>query len=215
MRELIRREILTEFRQKSTLGGVLIYVAGTIFISALCFRGKLDKASWNALFWIIILFTSVTVSGKSFLRETGGQALFSYLYYDPGKFILAKIFYHMGFMTLLNFITFLFYSFFVKDEADNAALFMVVLLLSSSGLAAVLSLMSAIASRAGGNFALMSILSFPVVAPLITVSIRLGKQAVDGIEWAGVSMQFIVILIALNAMIIALAYLLFPYIWKE
>src|SRR3954468_20930881 len=90
---LIKREFHLEFRQKATIGGVLVYVVGTIFVSALCFRGMLDKPTWNALFWIITLFTSVTVSGKSFLRETGGQALFSYLYYSPQKFIVAKTLY--------------------------------------------------------------------------------------------------------------------------
>jgi len=65
---LIKKEFLLEFRQKSTLGGVLVYVAGTIFVSVLCFNGRLDKPTWNALFWVITLFTSVTISGKSFLK---------------------------------------------------------------------------------------------------------------------------------------------------
>ena len=76
-------------------------------------------------------------------------------------------------------------------------LFLLVLLLASTGLAGVLTLMSAIASKAGGNFALMSILSLPVLMPLILVVIRLSKQAVDGIEWAGVSVSLLVALLAL------------------
>jgi heme exporter protein B len=88
-------------------------------------------------------------------------------------------------------------------------------MLAGTGLAGVLTLMSAIASKAGGNFALMSILSLPVLMPLIVVIIRLSKQAVDGIEWAGVSFSFIWILLALNAITLALSYLLFPYLWKE
>ena len=109
---LIRKEFLLEFRQKSTLGAVLVYVVGTIFVSALCFRGQLDKPTWNALFWIITLFTSVTISAKSFMKETGGQALFSYLHYSPQQFIVAKILYNMVFMLGLSFITFFFYAFF-------------------------------------------------------------------------------------------------------
>jgi heme exporter protein B len=212
---LLRKEALLEFRQKSTLGGVLVYVAGTIFISALCFRGRLDKPSWNALFWIITLFTTVTISGRSFLRESGGQALFSYLHYSPRIFIISKIVYQMVFMLALSLITFLFYSFFIRNEVENMGLFLLLLVLSSTGLASSLSLMSAIASKAGGNFALMSILSFPVVVPIITVTIRLSRQAVDGIEWAGIGWNFVAMLAALNVMSVALAWLLFPYLWKE
>lgn len=212
---LIKKEFLLEFRQKSTIGGVLVYVAGTVFVSALCFKGHLDKPTWNALFWIITLFTSVTISGKSFLKETGGQALFNFLHYSPQQFIISKILYNMVFMLCLSFITFFFYAFFIKNEVENMGLFFVVLILASTGLAGVLSLMSAIASKASGNFAIMSILSFPVLMPLILVVIRLSKQAVDGIEWAGVGIDFIVILAALNALTIALSFLLFPYLWRD
>lgn len=212
---LIKKEFLLEFRQKSTIGGVLVYVIGTIFVSALCFKGKLDKPTWNALFWVISLFTSVTISGKSFLKETGGQALFNFLHYSPRQFILSKILYNMVFMLCLSFVTFFFYAFFIKNEVENLGLFFIVLVLASSGLAGILSLMSAISSKASGNFAIMSILSFPVLMPLILVVIRLSKQAVDGLEWAGVGFDFIVILTALNVLTIALSLLLFPYLWRD
>ena len=212
---LIKKEFQLEFRQKSTLGGVLVYVIGTIFVSALCFKGKLDKPTWNALFWVISLFTSVTISGKSFVKETGGQALFSYLYYNPRHFILAKTLYNMVFMLALSLVTFFFYGFFIKNEVENLPLFLMVLCLASSGLAGILSLMSAIAGKAGGSFAMMSILSFPVLMPLILVIIRLSKQAVDGIEWAGVSADLMVILLALNVLSVALSFLLFPYVWRD
>jgi heme exporter protein B len=212
---LIKKELLLEFRQKSTIGGVIVYVIGTIFVSALCFKGKLDKPTWNALFWVITLFTSVTISGKSFLKETGGQALFNFLHYSPTQFIVAKILYNMVFMLVLSFITFFFYAFFIKNEVENLGLFFIVLILASTGLAAILSLMSAIASKASGNFAIMSILSFPVLMPLILVVIRISKQAVDGIEWAAVGFSFIGILVALNVLTITLSFLLFPYLWRD
>ena len=121
----------------------------------------------------------------------------------------------MVFMLCLSFVTFFFYAFFIKNEVENLSLFFLVLVLASSGLAGVLSLMSAIASKASGNFAIMSILSFPVLMPLILVVIRLSKQAVDGLEWAGVGLDFIVILVALNVLTLALSFLLFPYLWRD
>ena len=141
--------------------------------------------------------------------------MFSYLYYKPQQFIIAKILYNMIFMLCLSFVTFFFYGFFIKNEVENLTLFFIVLILASTGLAGVLSLMSAIASKANGNFAIMSILSFPVLMPLILVVIRLSKQAVDGIEWAGVGFDLILILGALNVLTLALSFLLFPYLWKD
>ena len=88
---LIKKEFLLEFRQKASLGGILVYVAATVFISALSFTGKIHTHEWNALFWVILLFASVTVSSRSFLKETKGSGLFNYAYYSPRNFILAKI----------------------------------------------------------------------------------------------------------------------------
>jgi len=212
---LIKKELLLEFRQKATIGGVLVYIIGTVFVSALCFKGKLDKPTWNALFCVITLFTSVTISGKSFFKETGGQALFNFLHYTPQQFIISKVIYNMLFMLCLSFITFFFYVFFIKNEVENMGLFVIILILASTGLAGVLSLMSAIASKASGNFAIMSILSFPVLLPIILVVIHLSKQAIDGIEWAGLGFDFLVILTALNILTIALSFILFPYLWRD
>ena len=118
-------------------------------------------------------------------------------------------------MLVLSLITFFFYGFFIRNEVENLELFLLILVLAAVGLAGVLTLMSAIASKAGGNFALMSILSLPVLMPLILVVIRLSKQAVDGIEWAGVSISLLVTLAALNVVNVLLAWLLFPYLWRE
>ena len=221
---LIRKEMLLEFRQKSALGGVVVYVAGTIFITSLCFLGRvLEVNTWNTLFWIISLFTSVTINGRSFLKETGGAGLYNYLHYSPQKFILAKVLYNMIFMLALSLVTFCFYAFFMKIQrlpnqepgVGNMPLFLIVLTLASTGLAGVLSLMSAIAAKANGNFAMMSILSFPVIMPMILVIIRLSKQAVDGIEWAGVSFSLMAVLLALNVITVLLSFLLFPYLWRD
>ena len=45
--------------------------------------------------------------------------------------------------------------------------------------------------------------------------IHLSKQAIDGIEWAGLGFDFLVILAALNILTIALSFILFPYLWRD
>ena len=211
---LIKKEFLLEFRQKASLGGILVYVAATVFISALSFTGKIHTHEWNALFWVILLFASVTVSSKSFLKETKGLGFFNYSYYSPRTFILAKIMFNMVLMLVISLITLFFYIWFIGGDIQNFSLFFTTLALSSTGFAGVLSLMSAIAAKANNNFALMSILSFPVLMPMVMVSIRLSKQAIDGLSWA-VSYDFLLILAALNVLVIMLANLLFPYLWND
>jgi len=212
--QLIKKEFLLEFRQKSTLAGILVYIVATVFISALSFKKIIHPTVWNALFWTIFMFISVNVSSKSFMQETKGKGLYNYLYYHPRQFILSKIIYNMLLMAVLSLLTFFFYSWFVGSMVQDMGMFILALLFSSSAFSGVLSLMSAIASKANNNISLMAILSFPVLMPLLLVSVKLSKHAIDGLAWS-VSYKYLLILIMLNFVVVALATLLFNYLWKE
>ncbi len=212
--QLIKKEFLLEFRQKSTLAGILVYIVATVFISALSFKKIIHPTVWNALFWTIFMFISVNVSSKSFMQEIKGKGLYNYLYYHPRQFILSKIMYNMILMAVLSLLTFFFYSWFVGSMVQDMGMFLLALIFSSSAFSGILSLMSAIASKANNNISLMAILSFPVLMPLLLVSVKLSKHAIDGLAWS-VSYKYLLILIMLNFVVVALATLLFNYLWKE
>jgi len=210
---LIKKEFTLEFRQKASLGGVLVYVVATIFISALSFNKIIEPAIWNALFWIIFLFSAITICGKSFMKESGGAALNNYVIYKPLTFFASKLIYNFIFLLSISLITLFFYSWFVGYLIHNFALFALVLVLACLGFSAILTLMSAIASKADNNYTMMSILSFPVLIPVLILVLRLSKQAIDGLAWS-VSTDFLLILISVNAICIVLSILLFPYLWR-
>lgn len=211
---LIQKEFLLEFRQKSTLAGIAVYIISTVFISALSFKKIIVPNVWNSLFWIIFLFIAVNISSKSFIQETKGKGLFNYLYYNPTQFVLSKIIYNMLLMVVLSLITFFFYSWFVGSMVQDVWLFLICLFFSSTAFSGVLSLMSAIASKANNNMSLMAILSFPVLMPLLLVCIKLSKNAIDGLAWS-VSANYLMILVMLNLLVLALATILFNYLWRE
>lgn len=213
LKHLIFKEFTLEFRQKSTLAGIAVYIIATVFISALSFKKIIHPNVWNALFWVIFMFITINVSGKSFLQETRGKSLFNYMYYNPRQFIISKIVYNMLLMMVLSIATFFFYAWFVGNMVQDMPMFLITLLFSSSAFSGILSLMSAIASKAN-NISLMAILSFPVIMPLLIVSIKLSKHAIDGLAWS-VSYNYLLILIMLNFIVIALSTLLFAYLWRD
>ena len=192
---------------------ILIYVIATIFISALSFSNIIAPATWNALFWIIFLFSAVSVCGKSFFRESGGAALNNFVLYKPLVFITSKLIYNFVFLFSISLITLFFYSWFVGYLISNFSLFIIVLALASIGFSAILTLMSAIASKAENNFTMMSVLSFPVLIPVLVLVLRISKQAIDGLSWS-VSYDFLLILTSINVICVVLTVLLFPYLWR-
>ena len=211
---LIEKEIQSEFRQKYAFNGLLLYVVSTVFVCYLSFRQIVDLPTWNALFWIIQLFAGVNAISKSFLQEGRGRMLYYYTLTNPRSFILAKILYNLLLMMILSAFNLIFYSLFIGNPVQDLPLFLIAMLLGSAGFSAVLSMVSAIASKSGNNFALMSILSFPILIPLLMVTIRFSKNAMDGLPWM-VSQHSIILLLALISMVFGLSYLLFPYLWRD
>ncbi len=214
IRILIEKELMLEWRQKYAFNGLLLYVGATVFVCYLSFRQITEIPVWNALFWIIQLFAAVNALAKSFLQESRGRSLYYYTVAHPQHIILSKIIYNFFLMFLLSLFNLLFYSWLIGNPAANLPMFIFVMILGSLGLSSVLCMISAISSRAGNSAGLMPILSFPVLLPLLMTTIRLSKNAIDGLAWS-VSQPLIIILISLNILIIAMGYLLFPYLWKE
>lgn len=210
---LIGKELKLEIRNKYALGGILLYVVSTIFVCYLSFKKIIDPPTWNALFWIILLFASINAVAKSFISETRGKLLYLYTLVSPQAVILSKIIYNSLLLILLSALCLVVYSLFVGGLIQDIQLFLLVLALGSFGFSSLLTMVSAIASKANNNFTLMAILSFPIMIPMLMVLIKLSKNAMDGLEkW---DYNYLLVLIFLNVIIVALSYLLFRYLWRD
>ncbi|MBA3704961.1 MAG: heme exporter protein CcmB [Bacteroidetes bacterium] len=210
---LVIKELKLEMRNKYALGGILLYVISTVFVSYLSFKRIINPATWNALFWIILLFASINAIAKSFMNETRGRLLYLYTLASPQAVILSKIIYNSFLLAVLSGLCLLVYTLFIGNIIQDIPLFLITLLLGSFGFSSLLTMVSAIASKTNNNFTLMAILSFPIMMPLLMVLIKLSKNAIDGLEhW---DLNFMLVLMLLNVLIIALSYLLFRYLWRD
>ncbi len=211
---LIKKEAQLEFRQKYAIGGILLYVISTTFVCYLSFRSIVDIPTWNALYWIIVLFASVNAISKSFAQESQGKLLYLYTLTNPKAIIISKIIYNSGLLAILTLTTTFFYSLFLGNVIGDLKQFIIVAIAGSIGLASLLTLVSAIAAKTNNNVSLMATLSFPIILPLLITIIHASKNAIDDLGWA-VNGKYIIVLLALNALITALSYLLFPYLWRD
>lgn len=211
---LVKREFLQEQRQKYAIFGMLLYVISTIFVSKFSFKVVEDIPVWNALFWTILLFSSVIGVARSFQQETRGRLLYLYFMVDPRALILAKMIYNVFLLLVLAITGFFFFTFLVGNPVSDYGLFLLTLFLGCTGLAIAFTMISAIASRAGNNFTLMSILGFPVIIPLLMVTVKLSKIAVDGV-YSPTTTTYLLVLVMLNFLVAGLGYLLFPFLWRD
>jgi heme exporter protein B len=218
---LFKKEIVLEWRSKYAFNGVLLYVVSTVFICYISFNlnpgfsgSKGYPIVWNVLFWIIMLFASVNAIAKSFMQESKSRLLYYYSIASPQAIILSKTLYNILLMALLSVLALLVYMIFFTNTIGDPLFYFLTVLLGSISFSTVFTMISAIASKAGNNGTLMAILSFPVIIPVILLLIRVSKNAMDGIE-RSFSYSNMGVLLAINAIVIATALLLFPFLWRD
>lgn len=214
---LIRKDLILEWRARYAINGLLLYIVSTVFTCYLSFQLKQNQLSpltWNTLFWIILLFTSVNAIAKSFMQERSGRLLYYYTLVSPQAIILAKIMYNALLMMLIALIGFGFYSLVLGNPVEDIVLYIFTILLGGIGFSTTLTMVSSIAARANNNATLMAILSFPIIIPMLLMLIKTSKNAMDGLD-RGKSLDEIMILLAINLIVVSVSYLLFPYLWRS
>ena len=211
---LIKREFVLELKQRHALNGILLYVLSTTFVCYLSFKSLVEVPVWNALFWIIMLFAAVNAVSKGFSSESRGRTLYYYTLSSAEAIILSRMIYNAVLMLLIASAGFLVYALLIGNLVQDMPYFLLGLLLGSTGFSSVFTLVSAIASRSRQSGTLMAILGFPVVIPMLLVLIRFSKNAVDGLDHS-IQQPYIIALVAIQAIVVALAWVLFPYLWKD
>lgn len=211
---LIRKEIKLEFKQAQGLNSILLYVVSTIFVCYLSFGGIIEKASWNALFWIILLFASVNGASKSFVQENNARHIYYYSICKPQSVILSKIAYNIFLMVIIALLSYTIFSLFLGDQVKKHSYFLLLLVTGAIGFASTLTMVAAIASRSSNNFALMAVLSFPVIMPLLLSLIKASSILLSNIALQS-PLPYILAIATLDLIVIILSYLLFPYLWRD
>ena len=212
---LLKKEFSLEIRRKAVISGLVIYLLSTVFIGYMAFGFRvIDPISWSALFWITLLFTAVNIISKGFVGESKGREIYYYSVANPSAIIVSKIVYGFLICSALSFFGFLLFAVFFSHPIEDIWLFILLIILVSFGFSASLSLLSSIASKATNSGILMAVLSFPVIISILLLAIKVTKNCIDGLDRSA-SFDELLTLVAINCLVSATSYLLFPYIWRS
>jgi heme exporter protein B len=210
---LLKKDLLLEIRQQYSFYGVLLYVASTIFVLFLA-MGHPDDEVWNGLFWMIQLFVCVNAVAKSFLQESRGRMLYFYSIAGPRDFVLSKLLFNAMLMLIMSLISLLLFQLLLGNPLQNAWQFVGLTCLGGVSLSLVFTFLAAIAAKAQQNAALMAIMGFPIIIPQLLLLMKISSTAFSAVIQAGLG-QMIMLLVGLDLMVIVLAIILFPFLWKD
>lgn len=210
---LLKKEILLEWRQKYAIGGILLYVVSTVFIVYIS-TGDIRPPVWNILFWIIVLFASVNAVVKSFIQENSQRQLYYYQLAHPIAIILSKVLYNIGLLFCITVLSYLAMTLVYESPIKRVGLFWLTIFLGSVGFSITFTFVSAIASKADNSSTLMAILTFPIVIPILGTLMMLSANALGLIQDTAY-LKDIYTLIAIDGILLGLAIILFPFLWRD
>ena len=209
---LIKKDLLLEVRQQYSFYGILLYIIATIFVLYMTIREPEAKV-WNGLFWVIQLFICINAVAKSFLQETRGRMLYFYSIVNPRDFILAKLVFNSVLMLLMSFLSILLFSLFLSNPVQKAVPFIGLVLLGGWSLSLVFTFLSAIAAKAQQNAAIMAILGFPIIIPQLMLLMQLANTVFS--DKTGIAFSTLLLIVMLDILVVMLAVILFPFLWKD
>lgn len=209
---LFKKDLLLEIRQQYSFYGILLYIASTLFVLYMAIEQP-EANVWNGLFWVIQLFICINAVAKSFLQESRSRMLYYQSIASPQNFVLAKLLFNSLLMLLMSGLSLLLFTIFLGNPAVKMAQFIGFVLLGGWGLSLVFTFLAAIAAKAQQNAAIMAILGFPIIVPQLLLLMRISQTAFT--EVLSVKLTTILLLVALDLMVIILAVILFPFLWKD
>lgn len=210
---LIKKDALIEWRQKHTLFGIFLYVGSTVFAVFMMY-GQPEPKIWNALFWLIQLFVTVNSVAKSFLQETQARHRYYFTLVTPGTFMAAKLLYNTLLQLVISSISLILFSVLLGNPLQQIGLFVLVTFMGSTTLSAVFTFLSAIAAKANQNAALMAVLGFPIITPILMILSKLALKTIVPVFQTG-WWELAIVLCLLCLLVVILSLILFPFLWKE
>src|SRR5215218_7370683 len=209
---LFKKDLLLEIRQQYAFYGVLLYVGATIFVLYMAIESP-DNQTWMGLFWIIQLFISINAVAKSFLQESRNRMLYYQSIVSPQHFVLAKLLFNSLLMLVMSLLSMILFSLFLTYPIQKTATFIGIVFLGGWSLSLVFTFLAAIAAKAQQNAAIMAILGFPIIIPQLLLLMKMSSAVFKAS--ATIPLTNVLILVASDGLVVLLALILFPFLWKD
>ena len=209
---LFLKEIKTEWRNRYAINGILVQLVSAVFITNLCFQA-LKPATWNALFWVIVLFSSVNAIARSFIQERDGRLLYFHTLVNPLAVLFSKMLFNIIMSVTITLLALVLFSLFLEKPDWDLMRYTTLIVLFSIGLGVLFTTVSAIASKTKAGGIIMPLLSFPLIIPMIVVAVAGGVMIVMGDH--SNFLQNAAIMLLIDVMIVFLATIMFRFLWQN
>ncbi|HLR32376.1 MAG TPA: heme exporter protein CcmB [Fodinibius sp.] len=213
---ILIKDVQAELRSRYATNTVLAFVGSSLLLILFTLNAEqLSAPTQSALVWIIILFAALSSLSRSFVMETDRRTFnLLRLHSRSLDVFVGKLCFNYLFTLLVNCATFMGYIFLLGLPVADVSAFLIILIVGTAGLSGVATMLGAVVSQADRKGTIFSVLSIPLLFPLILILAQLTKAAlIEG--FTEEYMNDFLALIGYTGSTITAGILLFDYIWDE
>lgn len=214
---VLRKDLLSEARTRYGVTSLTLFVVTTVTLIALSTADEaVPRPVHAAMVWVVLFFTAITGLARGFVaEEERGTSLYLRLSTPPMSVYVGKLVGNVLLSTTSNFLVIILMALLLPSlTIGSIALLLIVVIVASIGLAAVTTITSAIVAKAGAKQALLPILAFPVLLPLIMPGVQATLMAFAGMPLADAASD-IGLMVAHTGIVSVVGALLFDTVWRD
>lgn len=211
-----RKDIVSEFRTRFAMNAIVMFALVTLTVISMSLGViNLTPELSSALFWIILFFAAMSGLAQAFIKEEeAGTAMILKLSADGLVIFFGKLIFNLLLLTFLGIIIVPLFIVLLHSAPQNWTVFMSGLVLGIIGLAGATTIIAAIVSKATIKGTLFTVLSFPVLMPLLISVVDISKVAFAGGSFGDIS-SALQLLIAYDVVMTTVSVMLFDFVWRQ
>lgn len=211
-----RKDIIFEFRTRFAVNSIVMFALVTLTVISFSLGVlEVSKEILAALFWIILFFAAMSGLAQVFIKEEeSGTAMILKLAASGTVIFFGKLLFNLLLLLFLSLLIVPLYIVFLNVNPASWAIFLAGLLLGILGLSGATTIIAAVVAKASTKGALFTVLSFPILMPLLVAVIEITKVAFLGGTFADVSAP-LQLLIAYDVVMMTLSVMLFDFVWRN
>lgn len=214
---VVVKDIRSEFRTRYAMNALLMFVVTSVV--TILFALHEDEVSpeiLSGMFWVVIFFTAMSGLSRIFVsEEERGTAMTLQLVASSSAVYFGKLIFNCGLTLILSSsVTILYLVVFPAFFIQSVLIFVATVFLGSLGFAAAATIIAAIITKAQAKGTLYTVLSFPILVPLLVTVIKATALAIQGEIFLN-AIGLFQIMVGYLLAVIGFSYLLFDFIWKD
>ncbi|MBT3350929.1 MAG: ABC transporter permease [Nitrospinaceae bacterium] len=218
---VLEKDIRVEIRTRESLLVMLVFALLVLTIFSFAFGpgqgGKEAAPTQAGILWVAFLFSSVIGFSRSMgiEREGNGFSAMRLSPADPSALFFGKMLAIFFLVAIMEIVGFAALAVFYRAQVwENIGMLSLVAFIATAGISAVGTLFAAMTARTRARDALLPVLLFPLLVPVLIAAVKATAAILGGAGWDEAG-DWVKLLMAFDLIFIAVSAVTFEFMLEE